>query len=124
MSNLFKSQRVILCTACIVCIVSIRYTKMALFCPYCALLAHRITRVAPALHPQERRLASIYHINGLHGNYGTYSSRKTKGYHTRMQGIELPLIKYKFNISSLFYAKRYLGITDDELHAVLQCLIL
>ena len=57
---------------------------------------------------------------GLHGNFGTHSLRKTWGYHARMQGVDLALIMYKLNHASLAYTKRYLGITDDELQAVVR----
>jgi integrase len=57
---------------------------------------------------------------GLMGNFGTYSLRKTWGYHARMQGVDLALIMHKLNHESIAYTKRYLGITDDELQAVVQ----
>ena len=57
---------------------------------------------------------------GLQGNYGTHSLRKTRGYHARMQGVDLALIMHKLNHESIAYTKRYLGITDDELQAVAQ----
>jgi integrase len=57
---------------------------------------------------------------GLMGNFGTYSLRKTWGYHARMQGVDLALIMHKLNHESIAYTKRYLGITDDELQAVAQ----
>jgi integrase len=57
---------------------------------------------------------------GLQGNYGTHSLRKTWGFHARMQGVDLALIMHKLNHASLIYTKRYLGITDDELEAVIQ----
>lgn len=56
---------------------------------------------------------------GLHGNYGTHSLRKTWGYHARQQGVDLALIMHKLNHASLAYTKRYLGITDAELEAVI-----
>lgn len=59
---------------------------------------------------------------GLMGNFGTHSLRKTWGYHARMQGVDLALIMHKLNHESIAYTKRYLGITDDELQAVAQCL--
>jgi site-specific recombinase XerD len=37
-----------------------------------------------------------------------------------MNGVDLALIMYKLNHSSLAYTKRYLGITDAELQAVVQ----
>jgi len=37
-----------------------------------------------------------------------------------MQGVDLALIMHKLNHESIAYTKRYLGITDDELHAVSQ----
>ena len=55
---------------------------------------------------------------GLRGNFGTHSLRKTWGYHARMNGVDLALIMYKLNHESIAYTKRYLGITDDELQAV------
>lgn len=63
---------------------------------------------------------SICQEVGLVGNYGTHSLRKTWGYHARMQGVDLALIMYKLNHESIAYTKRYLGITDDELQAVVQ----
>ena len=57
---------------------------------------------------------------GLSGNFGTHSLRKTWGYHARMQGVDLALIMYKLNHASIVYTKRYLGITDQELQAVVQ----
>ena len=57
---------------------------------------------------------------GLRGSFGTHSLRKTWGYHARLQGVDLALIMYKLNHASIAYTKRYLGITDDELQAVVQ----
>ena len=57
---------------------------------------------------------------GLRGNFGTHSLRKTWGYHARLQGVDLALIMYKLNHNSIAYTKRYLGITDAELQAVVQ----
>jgi site-specific recombinase XerD len=58
--------------------------------------------------------------NLLRGNYGTHTLRKTWGYHARKNGVELALIMHKLNHNSLAYTKRYLGITDDELEAVMR----
>jgi len=55
---------------------------------------------------------------GLGGNFGTHTLRKTWGYHARLQGVDLALIMHKLNHSSISITKRYLGITDDELEAV------
>jgi integrase len=63
-------------------------------------------------------ISNICQDVGLQSNYGTHSLRKTWGYHARMNGVDLALIMYKLNHSSLAYTKRYLGITDDELQAV------
>ena len=57
---------------------------------------------------------------GLRGNFGTHSLRKTWGYHARMNGVDLALIMHKLNHNSLAYTRRYLGITDDELEAVVR----
>ena len=65
-------------------------------------------------------ITSIFREAGLSGNYGTHSLRKTWGYHTRIQGVDLALIMQKLNHESIAYTKRYLGITDDELEAVAQ----
>ncbi len=67
-----------------------------------------------------KSITTICQSVGLRGNFGTHSLRKTWGYHARMNGVDLALIMYKFNHSSLAYTKRYLGITDDELQAVIQ----
>jgi integrase len=65
-------------------------------------------------------IVSICCAVGLRGNYGTHSLRKTWGYHARMQGVDLALIMQKLNHESIAYTKRYLGITDDELQAVVE----
>jgi integrase len=65
-------------------------------------------------------ITTICQSVGLRGNFGTHSLRKTWGYYARMNGFDLALIMYKLNHSSLAYTKRYLGITDDELQAVVQ----
>ena len=57
---------------------------------------------------------------GLSGNYGTHTLRKTWGYHARLSGVPIELIMHKFNHNNLAYTKRYLGITDDELEAVVR----
>ena len=63
-------------------------------------------------------ITSICREIGLSGNYGTHSLRKSWGYHARMSGVDIALIMHKLNHESLAYTKRYLGITDDELQAV------
>lgn len=76
---------------------------------------------APIKRGQAWKLTtSICRQVGLKGNYGTHSLRKTWGYHARMQGVDLALIMHKLNHSSIAHTKRYLGITDDELQAVVQ----
>jgi integrase len=55
---------------------------------------------------------------GLAGNFGTHTLRKSWGYHARINGVGMELIMHKLNHESLAYTKRYLGITDDELEAV------
>ena len=57
---------------------------------------------------------------GLSGDFGTHSLRKTWGYHARLSGVDLALIMHKLNHESIAYTRRYLGITDDELQAVVQ----
>jgi site-specific recombinase XerD len=57
---------------------------------------------------------------GLKGNYGTHSLRKTWGYHARLNGVDLVLIMHQLNHNDLAYTKRYLGITDEELEAVVR----
>jgi integrase len=39
-----------------------------------------------------RYITKICQDVGLQGNYGTHSLRKTRGYHARMQGVDLALI--------------------------------
>jgi site-specific recombinase XerD len=65
-------------------------------------------------------ITTICHEVGLSGNYGTHSLRKTWGYQARMVGVDLALIMHKLNHESIAYTKRYLGITDDELQAVVE----
>lgn len=57
---------------------------------------------------------------GLRGNFGTHTLRKTWGYHARLSGVDLALIMHQLNHNSLAYTKRYIGITDDELEAVVR----
>ncbi len=57
---------------------------------------------------------------GLRGNFGTHSLRKTWGYQARLQGVDLALIMHKLNHASIATTKRYLGITNAELEAVIQ----
>jgi len=77
------------------------------------------------LHPIKRGQAwklitSICREVGLAGDFGTHSLRKTWGYHARMTGVDLALIMHKLNHESIAYTRRYLGITDEELQAVVQ----
>lgn len=65
-------------------------------------------------------ISQICHEVGLQGNFGTHTLRKTWGYHARLNGVDLALIMHKLNHSNLAYTKRYLGITDDELEAVVR----
>jgi integrase len=65
-------------------------------------------------------IAAVCEDVGLRGNFGTHSLRKTWGYHARLSGVDLALIMHKLNHNSLAYTKRYLGITDDELEAVVR----
>lgn len=55
---------------------------------------------------------------GLNWNYGWHTLRKTRWYQARMKGVPMELIQHKLNHSSLSVTKRYLWITDDELHKV------
>lgn len=54
------------------------------------------------------------------GNFGTHSLHKTWAYHAHLSEVDLALIMHKLNHESIAYTKRYLGITDDELHTVAQ----
>jgi len=65
-------------------------------------------------------ITTICHEVGLRGNFDTHTLRKTWGYHARLQGVDLALIMHKLNHSSISTTKRYLGITDEELQAVVQ----
>jgi integrase len=77
--------------------------------------------IAPIKRGQAWKIiASLCKEVGLLGNFGTHTLRKTWGYHARMSGVDLALIMYKFNHSSLAITKRYLGFTDEEIGAVIQ----
>ena len=83
------------------------------------------TRTMNYSKPISRKMAwkfvtEICEAVGLRGNFGTHTLRKTWGYHARQSGVELALIMHKLNHNSLAYTKRYLGITDDELEAVVR----
>lgn len=83
------------------------------------------TKTGNAAKPITRKQAWVFITTicrevGLRGNFGTHTLRKTWGYHARMNGVDLALIMYKLNHNSLAYTKRYIGITDDELEAVVR----
>lgn len=65
-------------------------------------------------------ISAICEEIGLRGNFGTHTLRKTWGYHARLSGVDLALIMHQLNHNSLAYTKRYIGITDDELEAVVR----
>ncbi len=57
---------------------------------------------------------------GIKGNYSTHSLRKTWGYHQRINhGVGIEIIMERFNHSSPIVTKRYLGIENKEVNAVL-----
>lgn len=49
---------------------------------------------------------------------GTHSLRKTWGYQARKAGIDLSIIQKKLGHRTPGITKRYIGITDDEVHQV------
>lgn len=49
---------------------------------------------------------------------GTHSLRKTWGYQARKAGIDLSIIHKKLGHRTPGITKRYIGITDDEVHQV------
>ena len=49
---------------------------------------------------------------------GTHSLRKTWGYQARKAGIEISVIQEKLGHRTPGVTKRYIGITDDEVHEV------
>lgn len=65
-------------------------------------------------------IATICKEVGLRGHFGTHRLRKTWGYHTRRQGVDLALVMHKLNHSSIATTKRYPNITDEELQEVVQ----
>jgi integrase len=65
-------------------------------------------------------ISAICEEIGLRGNFGTHTLRKTWGYDARLAGVDLALIMHQLNHNSLTYTKRYIGITDDELEAVVR----
>ena len=83
------------------------------------------TRTHDYTRPIDRRqvwqiITTLCQEAGLKGNYGTHSLRKTWGYHARLNGVDLVLIMHQLNHNDLAYTKRYLGITDEELEAVVR----
>jgi site-specific recombinase XerD len=83
------------------------------------------TRTHDYTRPIDRRqvwqiITTLCQDVGLNGNYGTHSLRKTWGYHARRNGVDLVLIMHQLNHNDLAYTKRYLGITDEELEAVVR----
>lgn len=65
-------------------------------------------------------ISKVCQAVGLKGNFGTHTLRKTWGYHARMHGVDLALIMHRLNHNDLAYTRRYLGITDEELEAVVR----
>lgn len=57
---------------------------------------------------------------GLTGEYGTHTLRKTWAYHARQNGVDIETIMNRLNHTSISSTMRYIGITDDELLAVMR----
>ena len=53
--------------------------------------------------------------NGLKGNYGSHTLRKTWGYHQRKAGTDIPTLMAMFNHSSQKQTLDYLCIQDEEI---------
>jgi len=58
----------------------------------------------------------------LKGSIGTHTLRKTFGYWAYKQGIDITLLQKIFNHSSSAITLRYIGITQDEIKNVYECL--
>jgi integrase len=55
---------------------------------------------------------------GIHGRFGTHTLRKTFGYWSYRQGIDITLLQKIFNHSSPAITLKYIGITQDEMNEV------
>ncbi|MBA7567476.1 Tyrosine recombinase XerD [subsurface metagenome] len=57
---------------------------------------------------------------GIKGRVGTHTIRKTAGYHMRMVGVPLEIIKEVLGQKDMQVTKRYIGITNDEVTKVIK----
>ena len=57
---------------------------------------------------------------GIKGRIGTHTIRKTAGYHMRMVGVPIEIIREVLGQKDMQVTKRYIGITDDEVTKVIK----
>jgi len=57
---------------------------------------------------------------GIKGRVGTHTLRKTAGYHMRMAGVPIELIREVLGQKDMQVTRRYIGITDDEVTKVIK----
>ncbi|GAI69327.1 unnamed protein product [marine sediment metagenome] len=57
---------------------------------------------------------------GIKGRVGTHTIRKTAGYHMRMVGVPIEIIREVLGQKDMQVTKRYIGITDDEVTKVIK----
>ncbi len=57
---------------------------------------------------------------GIKGRVGTHTLRKTAGYHMRMVGVPIEIIREVLGQKDMQVTKRYIGITDDEVTKVIK----
>lgn len=57
---------------------------------------------------------------GIKERVGTHTIRKTAGYHMRMAGVGIELIREVMGHKDMQVTKRYIGITNDEVTRVLK----
>ena len=57
---------------------------------------------------------------GIRGRVGTHTLRKTAGYHMRMAGIAIEIIREVLGHKNMQVTRRYIGITNDEVTKVIK----
>ncbi len=57
---------------------------------------------------------------GIRGRIGTHTLRKTAGYHMRMAGIAIEIIREVLGHKNMQVTRRYIGITNDEVTKVIK----